>query len=113
MKDGKRTLYRVRFMGQNKLYEIYAKDIYQGDLYGFVVLEGLIFGEHTTVVVDPVEEKLKSEFEGVVQTLVPMHAIIRIDEVEKEGVGKITELSGNVAHFPSPVYTPRGGGDHA
>lgn len=96
-------------MGQNKLYEVYAQDVYQGDLYGFVVLEGLVFGEHTTVVVDPAEEKLKSEFEGVTQTVVPMHAIIRIDEVEKEGVGKVTELGDNVAQFPSPVYTPRGG----
>ncbi len=109
MKDGKRTLYKVKFMGQNKLYELYAEDVYQGELYGFVVVEGLIFGEHTTVVVDPAEEKLKDEFEGVTQTLVPMHAVIRIDEVEKEGVGKVTEISGNVTQFPSPVYTPRGG----
>ncbi len=109
MNNPKRTLYRVRFMGQDKIYEVYAEDVYQGDLYGFVVLEGLVFGEHTTLVVDPAEEKLKNEFEGVKQTVVPMHAIIRIDEVEKQGVGKITELSGNVSHFPSPVYTPKGG----
>lgn len=109
MKNAKRTLYKVKFMGQNKLYEIYAEDVYQGELYGFVVIEGLIFGEHTTVVVDPAEEKLKDEFEGVTQTLVPMHAVIRIDEVEKEGVGKVTELGSNVTQFPSPVYTPKGG----
>ncbi|MEM7207231.1 MAG: DUF1820 family protein [Pseudomonadota bacterium] len=109
MKSGKRTLYRVKFMGQNKLYEVYAEDVYQGDLYGFVVLEGLVFGEHTTVVIDPEEEKLKSEFDGVTQTVVPMHAIVRIDEVEKEGVAKVTELSGNITPFPSPVYTPKGG----
>ncbi|MEM7294861.1 MAG: DUF1820 family protein [Pseudomonadota bacterium] len=109
MKSGKRTLYRIKFMGQNKLYEVYAEDVYQGDLYGFVVLEGLVFGEHTTVVIDPEEEKLKSEFDGVTQTVIPMHAVVRIDEVEKEGVAKVTELSGNVAHFPSPVYTPKGG----
>ena len=108
MSKDKRTLYRVKFMGQNKLYEVYVKDVYQGDLYGFVVLEGLIFGEHTTLVIDPAEEKLKSEFDGVTQTVVPMHAILRIDEVEKEGVGKVTDLADNVAQFPSPVYTPKG-----
>jgi len=31
-----------------------------------------------------------------------MHSIVRIDEVEKEGVGKVTEFKGDgkIAHFP-------------
>jgi hypothetical protein len=33
-----------------------------------------------------------------------MHAIIRIDEVEKEGVAKVTESSGsNITPFPVPI----------
>ena len=36
------------------------------------------------VVVDPTEEKLKSEFTGVKRSFIPMQAIIRIDEVEKK-----------------------------
>ena len=79
----KEHVYRVRFVSQDKIYELYAKDAFQGELYGFVVLEDLLFDEHTTVVVDPAEEKLKSEFEGVARTIIPMHAVIRIDEVEK------------------------------
>jgi len=36
-----------------------------------------------------------------------MHAIIRIDEVDKQGVSKISKLeNGNIAQFPMPVYTP-------
>ena len=36
-----------------------------------------------------------------------MHSIIRIDEVDKQGVSKISKLEGsNVAQFPLPVYTP-------
>lgn len=101
-------LYRVRFISQDKLYEVYARSVYQGDLYGFVILEDLVFGSNTTVVVDPSEEKLKSEFEGVSQTIIPMHSVIRIDAVEKRGTAKISELSGNVAQFPSPIYTPKG-----
>ena len=110
MKGGKRTLYRVKFMGQNKLYEVYAEDVYQGELYGFVVLEGLVFGEHTTVVIDPEEEKLKSEFDGVTQTVVPMHAIVRIDEVEKEGVAKVSDFKGeNVTQLNAArSLAPRG-----
>lgn len=100
------SLYRVRFLSQDKIYEIYARDVLQGELYGFVVLIELVFDNNTTLVVDPSEEKLKTEFSGVKQTIIPMHAIIRIDEVEKRGTAKITEISGNVAQFPSPVYTP-------
>lgn len=100
------TLYRVRFYSQDKIYEIYARNVMQGELYGFVVLSELVFDNNTTVVVDPSEEKLKSEFSGVEQTIIPMHTIIRIDEVKKTGTPKITDVKGNVAQFPSPVYTP-------
>ncbi len=108
------TLYRVRFMGQqNKLYELYAHDVYQSDLYGFVVVENLVFGSKSTVVVDPSEEKLKNEFDGVKQTMIPMHAVVRIDEVQSQGVGKIVEFTGNVSQFPASIYTPQGGGDNS
>ena len=106
MTDDK-VLYRVRFISEDKIYELYAREVYQGDLYGFVVIEDLVFDTNTTIVVDPGEEKLKSEFEGVRQTIIPMHSVIRIDEVEKRGTAKVAELSGNVAQFPSPIYTPR------
>lgn len=104
MTDDK-LLYRVRFISEDKVFEIYAREVYQGDLYGFVVIEELVFDTNTTLVVDPGEEKLKSEFEGVSQTIIPMHSIIRIDAVEKRGTPKVVELSGNVAQFPSPIYT--------
>ena len=101
-----KVLYRVRFISQDKVYEIYAREVYQGDLYGFVVVEELVFDNNTTLLVDPGEEKLKSEFEGVTQTIIPMHTVIRIDEVEKRGTPKIVDLGSNVTQFPSPIYTP-------
>jgi hypothetical protein len=106
-------LYKVMFMNQGQVYEIYARSVGQGDLFGFVEIEELVFGERTTVVVDPAEERLKSEFETVKRTFVPLHAIIRIDEVEKQGVSKISPYEGdNVSQFPMPVYTPGGSGDN-
>ena len=60
------------------------------------------------MLVDPSEEKLKSEFEGVSRSYIPMHSIVRIDEVAKEGVGKISEAKGtNVSPFPTPAFTPK------
>ncbi len=100
--------YKIIFLNQGEIYEIYAKSIIQGELFGFVEVEELLFGEHTTLVVDPSEERLKTEFAGVKRTYIPLHAVIRIDEVEKEGVGKIIDNSGNkkVTPFPINSYTP-------
>lgn len=102
----KKKIYKVVFMSQGQVYEIFARHIGQGALFGFVEVEQLVFGARSTVLVDPSEEKIKSEFEGVTRTYLPMHSIIRIDEVEKEGTGKISKIEGNVTQFPVPVYTP-------
>jgi hypothetical protein len=104
-----KKLFRVVFMSQGQIYEIYAREVGHGDLFGFVEVEKLVFGERTTVVVDPSEERIKSEFEHVTRTYLPMHSIVRIDEVDKQGAAKISKMEGNVAQFPMPIYTP---GDH-
>lgn len=107
-----RHLYRIVFVNQGKVYEIYARSIAHGDLFGFVEVQDLVFGERTSVVVDPSEERIKSEFAGVERTYIPMHAILRIDQVEKQGVSKISSVEeGNVTPFPMPVYTPGGPGN--
>ncbi|MCY1529439.1 hypothetical protein D9M68_645830 [compost metagenome] len=84
---------------------MYAKQIYQSDLWGFLEVEEFVFGERTQMVVDPSEEKLKAQFEGVTRSFLPMHSIIRIDEVERLGTPKISEAkgSGNVMPFPMPM----------
>ncbi|KAB7619742.1 DUF1820 family protein [Alkalilimnicola sp. S0819] len=109
----KQRIYKVIFFCQGQVYEVYARSVAQGGLLGFVEIEELIFGERTQVVVDPSEEKLKDEFAGVKRSYIPMHSVIRIDEVEKEGKGKISDAGGNVTPFPMPVYgsTPKGPGE--
>jgi len=103
----KKSLYKIVFMSQGQVYEIYARHVDHGAMFGFIEVEELVFGERTTVVVDPSEEKIKSEFEGVKRTYLPMHSIVRIDEVDKEGSSKISKIEGsNVAQFPMPIYTP-------
>ena len=101
-------IYKIQFMNQGKVYEIFAGSVRQGELFGFLEVEKLVFGERTTVVVDPSEERIKTEFAGVRRTFIPLHAVIRIDEVEKQGVSKISKLEGNIAQFPVPVYAPSG-----
>jgi hypothetical protein len=106
----KKRIYRVAFLNQGKVYEIYAREISQGGLYGFVEVEGLLFGETSSVVVDASEERLKTEFEGVRKIFLPLHSVLRIDEVEKEGHARITSASesGNVTPFPLPPLSGPG-----
>ena len=101
-------IFRVTFVNQGKIYQLYAEVVRQSDIYGLVEIEGLTFGESSSVVIDPVEEKLKNEFKGVSRTLVPMHAVIRIDEVEKRGQSKILEFDGdaNITPFPASYFNP-------
>jgi hypothetical protein len=108
MRERDRRVYKVTFLNQGQVYEIYAKKVAQGGLLGFVEIEGIVFGQKTTVVVDPGEERLKAEFLGVKRCYIPMHAVVRIDEVDKQGPSRITEVgkASNVAAFPVPLFKP-------
>jgi len=106
-----KRVFKVIFLNQGQVYEVFAKSVTQGPLFGFVEIEQLLFGERTQVVVDPSEERLKTEFAGVKRFYVPMHAVVRIDEVEKEGPARITKPSeedGKLTAFPTPIYRPGG-----
>jgi hypothetical protein len=108
MKDSR--IYRIAFYNQGNVYELHAREVHQSDMYAFVEIGEIIFGERSSVVVDPSEEKLKSEFAGVTRTYIPLHAIIRIDEVEREGANKIIasdEKPGKVTPFPISVPPTR------
>ena len=56
-------------------------------------------------------EKIQTEFAGVKRTYLPLHSVVRIDEVKKSGVAKVSDgaAGSNVSPFPFPVYTPPGG----
>ena len=100
-------IFKIMFVNQGKVYEVYARKVSQGRLFGFIEVEELVFGERSTVVLDPGEERIKSEFTGVKCTMLPMHSILRIDEVKKQGVAKISALEGsNVSAFPMSLYSP-------
>ncbi|NBX58035.1 MAG: DUF1820 family protein [Gammaproteobacteria bacterium] len=91
-------IYKVMFVNQGKIYEVYARKVNHGSLFGFIEIEELVFGERSTVVLDPGEERM------------PLHSVLRIDEVKKQGVSKISTYEGsNVAQFPMPVFPPPAG----
>lgn len=104
-------IFRISFINHGKVYQLHAESVRQGDLYGFVEIHGLLFDEHTSVVIDPSEERLKSEFDGVSRLIIPMHAVIRIDEVEKRGQNKILDMEVQSNVTPFPVFGPGPKGD--
>ena len=103
------SIYRIVFQHQGDVYELHAHRVHQGQMFAFVEVEDIIFGERSSLLVDPGEEKLKSQFAGVKRTFIPLQSVIRIDEVEREGPNRIHEGAGGdskVTPFPMPAAPP-------
>ena len=100
-------LYRIQFVSNGERYELYVRELSQDSMFGFVEIGDFVWDTHTSLVVDPSHEKLKTEFSDVERTYVPMHNVLRSDAVKKQGTAQITQLSEKVTAFPSPIYTPK------
>lgn len=100
------ALYRVKFRNDDKLFELYARKVGPGELFGFIEIAQLVWGKKSAVIIDPTEQELRNEFAGVKRFQVPMHAVVRIDEVEKGGSGKVVSIPPGMKSPPA-IYTPR------
>lgn len=111
----RRSIYKIVFSNQGQVVELYARHVSQGGIFGFVEIEDLVFGARSELVVDPTEEGLRAEFGNAKRIHLPMHAIHRIEEVEREGSARVRTTrergSGLVTPFPVPIWTP-GQGPH-
>jgi hypothetical protein len=100
--------FRIQFHNNGKIYELYAHEVSQSQMMGFIEIGKIIFGEQSKLLIDPVEEKLKSEFANVKHTYVPHHAVIRIDEVDQSGKNRILDTEGaTITSFPGPNLIPQ------
>ncbi len=97
-----KKLYKVIFLNHGKVYEIYAKRISASDLYGFTYVAELSFSSSDGLLVDPAEEKLKEEFAGTQALHLPMHSIVRVEEVAERGVAKIRDQTTGEKIMPFP-----------
>lgn len=99
-------IYRVQFHSDDQLYDLYVSEIHNSSIFGFVELVDFHFGEKAQVVVDPTEDRLRNEFGNVRRVFIPLHHILRIDEVKKEGTPKIIKTDGKTfTPIPFPVPT--------
>ena len=95
-----KNVYKIIFIQLGEIYEVFAKQIYQSDMYGFIEVEEYIFNKDKQLVVDPSSEKLKNEFNKVERSYIPINSIVRIDEVNETGKAKIKENKSEISPFP-------------
>ena len=93
-------IYKIIFLNQDDIYEIYTRHVFQSDMYGFIEVEEYIFNKDKQLVVDPSSEKLKNEFDQVQRSYIPINSVIRIDEVNETGEAKIKENKDKISPFP-------------
>lgn len=95
-------LYKIIFLNQSKVYELYARDVFSSDIYGFIYVSDLVFDQNKTIVIDPAEDKLRDEFENVNVLHLPLQSVIRIEEVKKKLSCKIRDIKQgeNISQFP-------------
>ena len=43
----KQTIFRINFLHQGEVYEIFARSVSQGGLFGFIEIEDILFGERS------------------------------------------------------------------
>lgn len=92
----KNHTYRITYVDQEDVNEIYARSICESEIFGFIEVSEFVFGGSSSVVVDPSVERLKLEFANVKCSMIPAQSIIRIDIVEKEGLARtIGKRTGN------------------
>lgn len=104
----KQRVYRIHFRNQDQVFEIYAREVSHGAMPGFLEVGKPLFGERSTVVLDPGEERLKNEFAGVERFYVPVHAVIRVDEVSQRGTARVHAIGEGYKVTPLPIFGDKG-----
>ena len=101
-----KQLYKIAFHNNGKVYELFCQGVSSSGLWGFIEVSGLVFGEGDAVVIDPTEEKMRDEFEGVEVLHWPMHSVVRVEEVKKKGQAVIRDRESGEKVTPFPLSPP-------
>jgi hypothetical protein len=98
-------LYKITFLNAGKIYELYARRVSSSALWGFTEVAELVFDAHDSLVVDPTEERLRSEFGDTRVLHLPMQSIVRVEGVERRGQLSIRDSATGervITPFPMP-----------
>ncbi|MCB1587317.1 MAG: DUF1820 family protein [Xanthomonadales bacterium] len=103
--SARKALYKVIFLNHGKTYELYARRVSASDLYGFVEVADLQF-DAAGLVLDPVEERLREEFANTQALHLPIHSVVRVEEVHAKGTSRIREAGSGEKVIPFSVAPP-------
>ena len=101
-----KRLYKIIFLNQGKVYELYSEGVTTSGLWGFIEVSGLVFESGEGLVVDPTEEKMRQEFENARVLHLPIQSILRIEEVDKRGQCLIRDRESGEKVTPFPLSPP-------
>ena len=96
-------LYKIIFLNQGKVYELYSEGVTSSGLWGFIEVSDLVFETGEGLVVDPTEEKMRQEFEGARVLHLPIQSVLRVEEVEKRGQCLIRDRESGEKVTPFPL----------
>jgi hypothetical protein len=102
-KPDNEKLYRIAFLNHGKVYELFCTGVCTSGLLGFIEVSGLELGDKDSLVVDPTEEKMRDEFDGVEVLHLPLHSVLRVEQVKKKGQLVIRERESGEKVTPFPV----------
>ena len=102
-KPDNEKLYRIAFLNHGKVYELFCTGVCTSGLLGFLEVSGLELGDKDSLVVDPTEEKMRDEFDGVEVLHLPLHSVLRVEQVKKKGQLVIRERENGEKVTPFPV----------
>ncbi len=106
----RKSLYKITFLNQGKSYELYARHVGSSTLWGFTEVADLVFEpQGESLVIDPTEERLREEFQHTRVLHLPMHAVVRVEEVEKRGTLAIRDAQSGEKVTPFPIAPPKPG----
>ena len=101
----KHKLYKVSFLNGGRVYELYARKVGTGALWGFIEVAEIDFEVKDGVVIDPTEERLRDEFRDTEVLHLPMQSVLRVEEVARRGQLSIRDAGSGervVTPFPMP-----------
>jgi hypothetical protein len=102
-KPDNEKLYRIAFLNHGKVYELFCTGVCTSGLLGFIEVSGLELGDKDSLVVDPTEEKMRDEFDGVEVLHLPLHSVLRVEQVKKKGQLVIRERESGEKVTPFPA----------
>ena len=101
-----KRLYKIIFLNQGKVYELFSEGVTSSGLWGFIEVSDLVFESGEGLVVDPTEERMRQEFEGARVLHLPIQSVLRVEEVDKRGQCLIRDRESGEKVTPFPVSPP-------